>query len=91
MSDRGATSSGGCTTSRGAPTSTCPVAADFRALEPGLTSVLRVKNEARSLPWVLPPLFRAVQQVVVVDNQSDDGTPEVARAVAERGWRRATG
>lgn len=57
---------------------------DFRALQPGLTSVLRVKNEARSLPWVLPPLFRAVQEVVVIDNQSDDGTPEVAREVAER-------
>ncbi|QNN51215.1 glycosyltransferase [Nocardioides mesophilus] len=55
---------------------------DHRRLEPGLTSVLRVKNEARSLPWVLPPLFRAVQQVVIVDNQSDDGTPEVARSVA---------
>jgi glycosyltransferase involved in cell wall biosynthesis len=55
---------------------------DFHELQPGLTSVLRVKNEARSLPWVLPPLFRAVQQVVVVDNQSDDGTPDVARAVA---------
>ena len=49
-----------------------------------VTSVLRVKNEARSLPWVLPPLFEAVQHVVVVDNQSDDGTPDVAREVAER-------
>jgi glycosyltransferase involved in cell wall biosynthesis len=57
---------------------------DAGGLEPGLTSVLRVKNEARSLPWVLPPLFRAVQRVVVVDNQSDDGTPEVARAVADQ-------
>ena len=57
---------------------------DAGALEPGMTSVLRVKNEARSLPWVLPPLFRATQHVVVVDNQSDDGTPEVARAVAEQ-------
>jgi hypothetical protein len=57
---------------------------DFHELRPGLTAVLRVKNEARSLPWVLPPLFRAVQHVVVVDNQSDDGTPEVARAVAQQ-------
>ncbi len=53
-----------------------------RRLKPGTTSVLRVKNEARSLPWVLPPLFRATQAVVLVDNQSDDGTPEVARQVA---------
>ena len=57
---------------------------DFRELDPGVTSVLRVKNEARSLPWVLPPLFEAVQHVVVIDNQSDDGTPDVAREVAER-------
>lgn len=55
---------------------------DHRSLAPGLTAVLRVKNEARSLPWVLPPLFRAVQRLVVVDNQSTDGTPEVARSVA---------
>ena len=43
-----------------------------------------MKNEARSLPWVLPPLFEAVQHVVVIDNQSDDGTPDVAREVAEQ-------
>jgi glycosyltransferase involved in cell wall biosynthesis len=57
---------------------------DFRAQAPGLTAVLRVKNEARSLPWVLPPLFAAVQHVVLVDNQSDDGTADVARRVAEK-------
>jgi hypothetical protein len=50
----------------------------------GFTAVLRVKNEARSLPWTLPPLFEAVQRVVVVDNGSDDGTPDVARALAEQ-------
>ncbi len=55
---------------------------DFRSLEPGMTAVLRVKDEARSLPWVLPPLFEAVQHVVIVDNQSTDGTPDVARQVA---------
>jgi len=51
-------------------------------LASGLTSVLRVKNEARNLPWVLPPMFEAVEEVVLVDNQSDDGTPEVAASVA---------
>lgn len=56
---------------------------DFQAQKPGLTSVLRVKNEARSLPWVLPGLFRSVQAVVLVDNQSTDGTPDVARRVAQ--------
>ncbi|HEU5036724.1 MAG TPA: hypothetical protein VFT70_06960 [Nocardioides sp.] len=52
-------------------------------LEPGLTCVFRVKNEARNLPWVLPPMFESVQHVVLVDNGSDDGTPEVAQRVAE--------
>ncbi|MEG3614540.1 hypothetical protein [Isoptericola haloaureus] len=53
-------------------------------LEEGMTAVLRVKDEAQSLPFVLPPLFEATQRVVVVDNQSTDGTPEVARTTAER-------
>lgn len=54
-----------------------------KALHAGMTTVLRVKNEARSMPWVLPPLFQATQYVVVVDNQSTDGTADVARRVAE--------
>ncbi len=53
-----------------------------KELAPGMTTVLRVKNEARSLPWVLPGLFQATNAVVLVDNGSDDGTPEVARKVA---------
>ncbi|MBZ5739240.1 glycosyltransferase [Nocardioides mangrovi] len=55
---------------------------EFRELAPGMTAVLRVRNEARSLPWVLPSLFRALQGVVLVDNQSTDGTADVARRVA---------
>jgi glycosyltransferase involved in cell wall biosynthesis len=54
------------------------------AVEPGFTAVLRVRDEARSLLWVLPPLLRAVERVVLVDNLSIDGTPEVAREVAEQ-------
>ena len=50
----------------------------------GFTAVLRVKNEARSLPWVLPGVLRSVEQTIVVDNGSTDGTPEVAREVAEQ-------
>lgn len=49
----------------------------------GTTAVLRVRNEAASLPFALPPLLRACQAVVVVDNGSDDGTPDVAEAVAK--------
>ncbi len=49
---------------------------------PGTTAVLRVKDEAHNLPWVLPPLLRACEAMVLVDNQSTDGTPDVAREVA---------
>jgi glycosyltransferase involved in cell wall biosynthesis len=49
----------------------------------GFTAVLRVKDEARNLPWILPGLLRAVDRVVVVDNASTDGTADVARHVAE--------
>jgi glycosyltransferase involved in cell wall biosynthesis len=51
-------------------------------LTPGLTCVFRVRNEARNLPWVLPPILAAVDHVLFVDNGSDDGTPAVARQVA---------
>lgn len=53
-------------------------------LRAGTTAVLRVKDEAPSLPFVLPPLLRAVDRVLVVDNGSVDGTPEVAAATAAR-------
>jgi Sulfotransferase family len=52
------------------------------ALEPGFTAVLRVRNEARSLPWVLPALLGAVRRVVLLDNGSTDGTAAVARRLA---------
>ncbi len=51
-------------------------------LELGFTAVVRVKNEARALPWVLPPLLAAVARVVLVDNGSTDGTAEVAAQTA---------
>jgi hypothetical protein len=54
------------------------------AVEPGFTAVVRVRDEAQSLPWVLPPLLQAVERVILVDNLSIDGTPDVAREVAER-------
>ena len=47
------------------------------------TAVLRVKNEVQSLPWVLPGIFRVADHVILVDNGSDDGTPDVAKRVAE--------
>ncbi|MBF4161095.1 glycosyltransferase family protein [Nocardioides acrostichi] len=51
-------------------------------LAPGLSCVFRVKNEARNLPWVLPPMLEAVDAVVLVDNLSDDGTGELGQRIA---------
>lgn len=53
-------------------------------LRTGSTAVLRVKDEAPSLPFVLPPLLRAMDAVLVVDNGSTDATADVTRATAER-------
>jgi Sulfotransferase family len=52
------------------------------ATAPGFTVVLRVRNEARPLPWVLPPLLRAARRVVLIDNGSTDGTAVLARRIA---------
>jgi len=49
----------------------------------GFTAVLRVKDEARSLPFSLPGVLRCVERAVVVDNGTSDGTPAVALGVAE--------
>jgi hypothetical protein len=51
-------------------------------LEPGFTAVVRVLNEARSLPWVLPPLLTAVRRVLLVDNGSNDGSAQLALDLA---------
>jgi glycosyltransferase involved in cell wall biosynthesis len=51
-------------------------------LETGFTAVVRVKNEAASIPFVLPPLLAAAERVVLVDNDSSDGTPELAMETA---------
>ena len=51
-------------------------------LRRGATAVLRVKNEAPGLRFVLPPLLRACDHVLLVDNGSDDGTGEEALRVA---------
>ncbi len=52
-------------------------------LKRGATAVLRVKNEAESMKFVLPPLLRACDHVLLVDNMSTDETGEDALDVAE--------
>ena len=52
------------------------------APEPGLTAIVRARDEAGTLPWSLPPLLAAVRRVVLINNGSTDGTATVARAVA---------
>jgi hypothetical protein len=49
---------------------------------PGMTAIVRIRNEARALPWTLPPLLRAVDRVVLVDNGSTDGSGALARELA---------
>ena len=51
---------------------------------PGITAVLRVKNEARTLPYCLPSILQAVDEVLLVDNDSTDGTAESAIETARR-------
>jgi hypothetical protein len=51
-------------------------------VRPGFTGVLRIRDEAASLPWVLPPLLSAVERIVMIDNGSTDGSADVAREVA---------
>ena len=59
-----------------------PFGSSKRELRRGVTTVLRVKDEARSLPRSLPPLLRSTTDVIIVDNQSTDGTPDVVRKIA---------
>jgi hypothetical protein len=53
-----------------------------RDLKRGVTAVVRVKNEARKLRFSLPALIRSTDAVILVDNQSSDGTAETARSIA---------
>jgi glycosyltransferase involved in cell wall biosynthesis len=51
---------------------------------PGITAVLRVKNESRTMPFCLPSILQVVDHVVLVDNDSTDGTADLALEIASR-------
>jgi len=56
--------------------------ADAGPLPQGLTAFVRLRNEADAIPYTLPRLLRAVDHVLITDNGSDDGTPELATEIA---------
>lgn len=49
-----------------------------------ITIVLRIKNEARNLGYVLPPLLRTFDSLVIADNLSTDGTLETLAAEIDK-------
>lgn len=64
--------------------------ADTPSMTPFLSACLIVKNEARDLPRCLQSLEAVVDETVVLDTGSTDGTPDVARRlganVVQRPW-----
>lgn len=56
--------------------------------EPGLTVTMIVRNESDNLRELLPVVTPAVDDVVVVDTGSTDGTADVARALGARVFHR---
>jgi glycosyltransferase involved in cell wall biosynthesis len=49
------------------------------SLKPGITAVVSAKNEAYIIPFCLESLVGVVDQVVCIDNGSDDGTLQIMR------------
>lgn len=50
--------------------------------EPGISALMRVKNEAQWIEIAIRSLAPFVEQFSIVDNGSTDGTPEIIRRVA---------
>jgi len=50
--------------------------------KPGISALMRVKNEARWIEAAVRSLAPFVDQFSIVDNGSSDGTPEIVRKVA---------
>lgn len=56
---------------------TWDVARDGSPLKPGITAVISARNEAYIIRYCLESLVGVVDQVVCIDNGSDDGTQQV--------------
>jgi glycosyltransferase involved in cell wall biosynthesis len=58
--------------------------ADFRAkraVRPKVSVIIPTLNEAKNLPHVLPKVPLWVEEIIIVDGNSKDGTPEVAMSL----------
>jgi glycosyltransferase involved in cell wall biosynthesis len=53
-----------------------------RAQAPSVSVVVPAKNEARNIAWVLQRIPSYVDEVIVVDGLSSDGTLEIAKMIA---------
>jgi len=51
------------------------------ALKRKITAVLPCLNEAESLPLVVPAVMEVADEIIVVDNGSDDNSAEIARGL----------
>lgn len=51
---------------------------------PSITVVIPTLNEAENLPHVLPYIPAWVDEILIVDGASTDGTPEVARKLSDK-------
>lgn len=57
---------------------------DDKPLKDGITAVVSAKNEAYIIPFCLESLVGVVDQVVCIDNGSDDGTLEAMQAFKQK-------
>ena len=54
------------------------------AKEPGVSAVLRIKNEEDKIYYSLGSILAIFDEIVVVDNGSQDRTPEIVRTFKQR-------
>lgn len=64
--------------------STERVRTSAQIVHPTVSIIIPAKNEARNLPYVLSHLPYWVHEVILVDGNSSDGTPEIAKLLCER-------